>query len=115
VQVGSPAGFTIGSRGLTWGQRALFGVSFPFRRLWSAHWFVPIARIGGRGADQYPLETAATELTARTSGELLLFVNDAILPIGVRPPSLGWSSYYKNNEGQATVVVTKLEDAPPMR
>jgi hypothetical protein len=37
------------------------------------------------------------------------------LPIGVTPPSLGWSSYYKNNEGQARVVVTKLEDAPPMR
>jgi Uncharacterized alpha/beta hydrolase domain (DUF2235) len=115
VQVGSPAGFTIGSPGLTWGQRALFGLSFPFRRLWSAHWFVPIARIGARGADQYPLESAATELTARTSGELLLFVNDAILPIGFKPLSLGWSSYYKNNEGQATVVVTKLEDAPPMR
>ncbi|HEY5906760.1 MAG TPA: hypothetical protein VIZ31_01885, partial [Vicinamibacteria bacterium] len=87
----------------------------PFRRLWSAAWFVPIARIGARGSDQYPLDASATELTARTSGELLLFVNDAILPINLSPPSLGWGSYYSNNHGQATVVVTKLEDAPAPR
>jgi hypothetical protein len=115
VEVDSPAGFTAGSRGLTPGQRALFGLFVPFRRLWSAAWFVPIARIGAQGSDQYPLAASATELTARTSGELLLFVNDAILPINLSPPSLGWGSYYSNNHGQATVVVTKLEDAPAPR
>jgi hypothetical protein len=93
----------------------LFALFTPFRRIWTAHWFVPIARIGQHGMDQYPLAGTKlspneTEITARTSGELFLFVNDAVLPIGVMPPALGWQSYYVNNQGTARGSVCRVEE-----
>ena len=84
----------------------------PFRRHITEPWFKPIARIGAYGNDDYPLNaedgsddnTLISEITARKSGELFLFVNDAILPIPT-----AWQFFYINNEGTARVKVEPLD------
>jgi hypothetical protein len=83
-----------------------------FRRYIREPWFKPIARIGSQGSDEYllapvdppspgqPLTRLDAEITARRSGELFLFVNDAVLPV---PKS--WQVFYNNNQGTATVPI----------
>ena len=103
----------------------------PFRRVISAPWFAPVARIGDLGYDQYvlapvrPFRSRAearrmeSVVTARTSGELFLFVNDAytgLLPLGsfVRvenPKPSPWHTY-GNNAGVATVRIKRVDSAP---
>jgi hypothetical protein len=108
VVVRSAAGFTGRSDGLTLLQRFLFTAFVPFRRVWTSDWFVPIARIGEQGLSQYGIEKDDTTITAGISGELFLFVNDAILPINVMPLAFGGDAYYANNNGSAEVTVTRL-------
>lgn len=91
--------------------RARYG-QLPFRRYWGEAWYKPIARIGERGSDEYPLEpadilnksraatTLVANLKARRSGELFLFVNDAVWPVPSR-----WQIFYGDNWGSATVEV----------
>ena len=87
-----------------------------FRRHMREPWFKPIARIGSEGSDEYPLNPVdggvlnpeakelVAEIKARRSGELFLFVNDAVLPIP------GWFDYfYRNNRGKAAVTIRPLE------
>ena len=50
--------------------------------------------------------TFASEIVARTSGELFLYVNDAVLEF----PGLT-SFFYCNNEGKASATVERLTDA----
>ncbi len=83
----------------------LMRVGAPLLRYIGEPYFKPIARIGNQGSDEYLLErahwsepahhTLEAEITARSNGELFLFVNDAIL-------------FYRNNEGQARVSVRPL-------
>ncbi|MGH9374207.1 MAG: phospholipase effector Tle1 domain-containing protein, partial [Vicinamibacterales bacterium] len=68
VPVPSPAGITSRSPGLSVLQRAVFTAFVPFRRRWDADWFVPVARIGERGIDHYPLTQTTTEITAQSTG-----------------------------------------------
>jgi len=83
------------------------------RRQIGEPWFKPIARIGYQGRDEYPLNPSdgsqpgadstqlVAEITARRSGELFLYLNDAILPV----PN-DWQYFYNNNgEGSATVKI----------
>jgi hypothetical protein len=112
IRVTSPAGFHSFTQGLTVAQRALFVAFAPFRRVLALDWYVPVARIGERGFDQYPLADKDNQFTARDSGELFLFVNDAIVPVG--PGGIGWDSYYTNNRGAVTVSVTQLNAAVPV-
>jgi uncharacterized protein (DUF2235 family) len=76
--------------------------------------FAPMARIGSKGADVYPLppdpsqprDMSRTQLhsriVARTDGELFLYVNDV-----VGPP---WDplKFYRNNHGVASFVVRQV-------
>jgi len=87
-------------------------LAVPFRRWLSEPWFNPIARIGAIGSDEYPLGNIdglelgnpilEAQITARTSGELFIFVND-VLPISV----VLWN-YYAGNRGEALVSVTPI-------
>jgi hypothetical protein len=109
----SAKGFTSRTSGLTALQKGIFAAFVPFRRLWSADWFVPIARIGEGGLDQYRLDRQTMNIDAKTTGELFLFVNDAIWPVNLRPLAWGWNrAFYTNNHGTADVVVTRLPDTP---
>ena len=112
----TPAGFT----GAEAGQ--MFVLATPLRRSWRSNWFEPIARVGSFGRDRYHLQLPRTGVTdtplyafetiyARTSGELFLFVNDAVLGVPWR-----WSYFYKsNNQGSAQVTITRIEEAVPQR
>ena len=99
-----------------WRQRGVMLVSVPLRRDLGQPWFRPIARIGAKGADQYPLDPDARgtvqkpgqkEVTfmirPRRDGELFLYVNDAV--IGVRRFV---ARFYDNNAGTATLKVKRL-------
>jgi hypothetical protein len=97
----------------------LLGV--PFRRWQTQPWFRPIARIGWRGTDEYPLvpqpsatdddsapvSRLVTRVRARTSGELFLYVNDSLV-------ELPWlrDRFYRNNAGTARVTVELISRGP---
>ena len=79
----------------------LYYPALPFRRVLREQWFVPIARLGRRSPEYYPLTQPTTAITPRRTAHLYLFVNDAVgLP-------LWWDSFYKNNIGTATVTVVE--------
>jgi uncharacterized protein (DUF2235 family) len=97
-------------------------LALPLRRVLNRPWFRPIARIGAVGADEYPLDPdtrpvaptpdrapseapdeVVTEIKARRTGELFLYVNDAIIGL----PRVA-SIFYRNNSGKARVEVTRL-------
>jgi uncharacterized protein (DUF2235 family) len=86
----------------------------PLRRQIGQPWFQPIARIGATGEDEYPLvpivpgdeisTTLVSEFTARTSGELFLYINDA----AVLSPRLPWLEFYSNNQGNAALDIKEV-------
>lgn len=79
-------------------------VGVPLRRSLSWNWFVPIARVGGTGAEYHGLPAASSEFVALSSGRLFLYVNDAVLPWPF------WRTLYANNSGApARVVVERIE------
>jgi hypothetical protein len=94
----------------------------PFRRHLTLPWFKPMARIGHLGSDEYPLDpdpalasrdssagqVFEAEIVARSSGELFLYVNDAVLSVF---PGLT-SIFYSNNHGSGSVTVELLGPAP---
>ena len=110
-------------------------VSFPMtvgvllRRHLGQPWLKPMAKIGVIGSDEYPLDpvpslalddfprkdvpnqsprdkTFATEIVARSPGELFLYLNDAILLV---PKT---ALFYSNNEGSGRVTVERLVPPP---
>ncbi len=104
-------------------------LGLPIRRWWNAEWFQPIARVGADGSAEWPLlsldrievppvarddksrDKRDRRLVARfmapASGELFLYLNDAIywLPTGWRS-GVG-ERFYANNQGQAQVTIRK--------
>lgn len=98
------------ARGFTAGEAAPLGVhvatimyaATPLKRSLGRNWFQPIARVAAEGTDEYDLRSGI--LTARTSGELFLFVNDAVLGV----PGV-WSLFYRNNTGRAQVTIRRFE------
>ena len=104
----------------------------PLRRRLTQPWFKPMARIGHIGTDDYALDPTpslpesetrvstgkqchtasggfsfASEIVARSSGELFLYVNDAVFP-----PFFN-RQFYKNNQGSAHVTVQLVTTSPP--
>lgn len=88
-----------------WPPHFLFAA--PMRRHWLENWFTPIARVGALGMDEVALAPQSTRIEARRTGELFLFVNDAVL---VSPRF--WIEFYSNNQGKAHMVVRKIADPP---
>jgi hypothetical protein len=112
IVVPTQRGFTFTSRSIDMqlATRTLFAVAAPFRRLWRANWYVPVARVGANSVDQEPL-VRDTLLTPRDGGELFLFMNDAIAPLAPFLPFVGWDAYYANNHGRVTVTIERLSAA----
>jgi hypothetical protein len=93
------------------GMSPIMYLGMPLRRHLGEPWFRPVARIGHKGTDEYPLDRSSVwvenqdkkqltaEILARRSGQLFLFVNDAVTPVP------GWQPYYANNKGTAKVSV----------
>jgi hypothetical protein len=104
--------------------RPLFYLASPLKRWWQENWFQPIARIGAVGNYEQALKPAeplplagpgiqpskllVSDITADATGELFLYVNDAVVTwFGLTD----W--FYRNNKGSAKVTVTTLV-APQM-
>jgi uncharacterized protein (DUF2235 family) len=101
LPVDTAAGFSSGRRPL------LFVPFLPFRRVLTARWFVPMVRVGSHGAEYHTMEKGFVEFAPRRSGQLFLFVNDAI---GIGP----WlKTFYENNLGTATVTVRAVSARKP--
>ena len=117
IPVLSPEGFSSG-------ERPIFVAALPFRRVLTAQWFVPLVRIGNRLAEYHRLDRIEeippslgqqrrpgdkrkvrgfAEFTPKFTGQMFLFVNDAILP-GPWVKTL-----YNNNGGTASVTVSAIE------
>lgn len=79
-----------------------FLLGLPFRRVLTSKWFVPMARIGEHWAEYHALDAGSVEIVPRRTGQLFLFVNDAV---GLPP----WREFfYENNRGgPATVTVVR--------
>jgi hypothetical protein len=93
--------------------RILMSLFVPLRRVVVEPWFRPIARIGAKGNDEYALDPAKPTsvrqpkddelekpIRARRTGELFLYVNDAVIGL---PGIAGY--FYRNNEGEAEVTI----------
>jgi uncharacterized protein (DUF2235 family) len=87
LPVDTPSGFGSGERPMP------FLLALPFRRVLTAQWFVPMVRIGSMGAEYHRLNQDTIEFSTRRSGQLFLFVNDALGPWPF------WTSFYDNNCG----------------
>jgi len=81
----------------------------PYRRLIWSNWFATILRVGGPGLEEHLLDleqkdgTWTTTFEPRSSGEVFLYVNDAVI-------GLPWiySLFYWNNQGMAEVKLEKI-------
>jgi hypothetical protein len=119
-----PYGFSAGAHGIR--AALLFTPATLIKRWWAEPWMRPIARIGRFGNDEYALAPVqpddkglgnnvqlTAEFTARTTGRLYLYVNDAVLAV----PGLSGFFYHTengffepgNNVGTASVTVTAFE------
>jgi uncharacterized protein (DUF2235 family) len=120
IQVTNPQGWAdstvpsdLGGYGIsslpTFRQRLTTLIATPFRRVLLRPWFRIIARIGVTGTDEYFLDPDVRPSTklevpfvAHRSGEMFLYVNDAVLPIFS-------DVFYSNNKGTAEVVVIQRD------
>lgn len=99
----SPGGLTGSPEGARVHRSAVF-----WKRSWSAPWFQPMVRVGHYGRDRYPVRFRAVgehiwmsdTFTARSDGQVFVFVNDAVVAI----PFLA-GAFYWNNRGSARVMV----------
>jgi uncharacterized protein (DUF2235 family) len=98
---------------IAWPKKAIFLAATLLRRDLTGHWFQPIARIGESGNDEYLLapkgsadrHALVAEFTARRSGDLFLYLNDATLPVPA-----AWQYFYNNNQGQADFTLEELDE-----
>jgi hypothetical protein len=79
----------------------------PIRRMLGERWFVPIARVGDVGNEEYPLVQTVTRISPRQDGTLFVFVNDAVLGV-----PKWWQLFYRWNKGTAAVTVKRVAEPP---
>jgi len=80
----------------------------PLRRHLIEPWFRPFARIGALGQEEYPLNARWTEIVPQRTGQLFLYVNDAVF----LHPRWPHNFYENNKDGKATVKVTLISPPP---
>ncbi|MEH6951964.1 DUF2235 domain-containing protein [Nitrobacter sp. NHB1] len=91
-----------------WSQRLWLMLGVPLRRELTRPWFRLVLRYGTTGGEEVFLDPdpedgkVETVIRPTRSGELFIFVNDAVLGI----PGL-YDAFYRNNEGSAKLVVTR--------
>jgi uncharacterized protein (DUF2235 family) len=89
------------------GNRAFaFTWAWPLKRILRANWFTIILRVGSTAGEYHVVDKTGFQFTPRKSGQLFLFVNDAVVPLP------GWTSVYENNTGgPARVTVREVKSA----
>jgi uncharacterized protein (DUF2235 family) len=103
IPVPTTDGFSSGAPAAPW---YLF-LAAPMKRDMGQNWFGPIAHVGEHVQTEHILGPKTRFVVENRSGELFLFVNDAI--IGV--PGI-WDYFYRNNRGEASIVIRKIRAAP---
>ena len=106
-----PTGFSTKSVPLLF-ERWLLHAGAPLRRDYARPWFSLVARVGAFGSDEMfvdPEQSGGNVFTgitgrARRSGELFLYVNEALVPFPVIS-----SIFYWNNEGTAEIVIERQD------
>ena len=105
-------------------------IGSPLKRWWRENWFQPIARIGKVGNSEYALRPAAplpvvgykkctiaeekcetnkpnrtliSDMTPDVTGELFIYVNDAVLALSGQT-----NMFYQNNSGTAKISVKRI-------
>jgi hypothetical protein len=101
VSVATVAGFSSSDDAAPWYVFA----AVPMRRYMSAHWFRPIAHIGEHSLSSHVLASSGELSDATRSGELFVFVNDAVIGL----PWL-WNYFYQNNAGTGTLTIRKIRE-----
>jgi hypothetical protein len=84
--------------------------SWPKIRLWRRPPYsavVEAIRARQRGGASYPRKTLVSDFVAQKTGELFLFVNDA-LPLAYFPDD----THYRNNSGSARITLTRAPLPP---
>jgi len=104
------AGYDITELPTVWDRATMF-LLVPLRRVLLRPWFRIIARVGEVGTDEYFLDPDSdtgvinkleVPFVPHRSGELYLYVNDAVLPLFM-------NAFYLNNKGTATVTVVQRD------
>jgi hypothetical protein len=108
-EAASPQGF--GAKGAP----LVYAIGIPGRRSWTSPWFTPVARVGVFGRERHHPKFSpapgknnvyvSEPFMAHSTGELFLFVNDAVLALPYLADVL-----YRNNHGTARVTVERVED-----
>jgi uncharacterized protein (DUF2235 family) len=80
----------------------------PLRRAFTEAWFAPLARIDSVGKEEYALGPNSTLIEPQRSGELFLYVNDAVIGW----PG-AWAPFYDNNSGTTEITIRKVD--PPAK
>jgi uncharacterized protein (DUF2235 family) len=92
----------------TWYHRLVLGLAVPLRRETTQDWFHVVLRYGRVGGEETFIQPDPDDpylqapIRATRSGELFVFVNDAVIGI----PGL-YDAFYRRNRGAADLVVTR--------
>ena len=85
----------------------LAGRSFlqlPLRRKLAKSWFVVIARIGETGDEEYALKSGPNSITPTKTGQLYLFVNEAVVGLP------DYDRFYRDNKGTVTIEIQRATE-----
>ncbi len=72
-------------------------LQLPLRRKLAKSWFVVIARIGETGDEEYALKSGPNSITPTKTGQLYLFVNEAVIGLP------DYDRFYRHNKGTVTI------------
>ena len=87
----------------------VFLAGIPTKRILTYPWFTMIGEISGDPGEIYPVREDIT-IKPTSTGELRFYVNDAVYSLGGRDDEghpLNWALLYDNNEGKATITVSR--------
>src|SRR5262249_31329201 len=95
-----------------WLRRGVMDLAWPLKRTFIRPWFRVMARVGATGnyedfmdPDSPTASMLQKNFPSGRSGELFLYVNDAVLAV----PGLQ-DFFYRNNAGEATVTIKRCKD-----
>lgn len=110
-----PQGYPSGAVGdaLDWHERVALRLAVAVRRVWVEDWFVLMGQIGPNSLQPFAVGSDLRGFRAPATGELFVYVNDAVLGV----PGL-WASAYAwdvgANRGVARITVSPVRAAPQL-
>ena len=83
----------------------------PLRRHLDEPWLKLMGRVDDAGAESFAIGSGPIEYTAKSDGELFLYVNDAVFVV-LPGRYWGWPYFWKfgRNQGSAELTVTEIQN-----